>query len=182
MSRSNPWKRKQRHTRHTTLIVVEGDTEENFLKHLQSACGRDCGTRLTIENTHGGSGDFVLQKAISLCQPFDVCACLYDADRKATKQKNLAKARRLKITQIISDPAIESLLLRILGRKPPSDTKRCKEQLDALVSGDSLTTIKGFEKHFPFTLLNEKRTSIEPLDAIIKLVDRRKSGSLKLGG
>ena len=43
MSRSNPTKRKPRTTRHTTLIVVEGESEAVLIKHLKNHFGQDAG-------------------------------------------------------------------------------------------------------------------------------------------
>jgi hypothetical protein len=54
------------------------------VKYLKGLCGRDCGTRVTIENGHGGGGDSVLKKTIQLDTPYDVCVCLYDTDRMPT--------------------------------------------------------------------------------------------------
>ena len=95
MSRSNPWKQKPRHTRHTTLIVVEGDTELAFVNYLKAHCGRNCGTVVTIQNAHGGSGDAVLELTIKQCQGYDVRACLYDMDRAPTIKKRICKANQL---------------------------------------------------------------------------------------
>jgi hypothetical protein len=67
------------------------------------------------------------------------------------------------------------LQLRSLGHSPASDTKRCKEQLYALVSGDSITNIKTFEKHFPIEMLSEQRKYTEALGALFKLIDRGKA-------
>ncbi|MEI8293258.1 MAG: hypothetical protein WCG66_04600 [bacterium] len=43
MSRSNPAKRKPRATRHITLIVVEGESEAVFIRHLKNHFGHDAG-------------------------------------------------------------------------------------------------------------------------------------------
>lgn len=174
MARSNPWKQKPRNTCHTTLAVVEGDTEEALLNHIKAICGRNCGTRLTIENTHGGSGDFVLEKTINLQGPYDVCACIYDGDREAIKKQILARAGRLKIKRFVSTPSIEVLLLEILGQRTPDSTELCKTRLKQYVGGDRLTGINDFQKHFPHELLAAKRKDIPMLDALFKLVDRRK--------
>ena len=173
MARSEPWKQKPRHTAHTTLVVVEGDTEKALLNHIKRICGRNCGTQLTIENTHGGSGEVVLEKAIRMHKPYDISACLYDADREATKKQNLYDADRFKIRRFVSVPCIEALLLETLEQRVPATTEECKRRLNEKVRGDSLTGISGFQKHFPQELLERKRKDIPLLDDLFRLVDRR---------
>ena len=170
MSRSNPWKQKSRQTRHTTLIVVEGDTEYAFVKYLKGLCGRDCGTRVTIENGHGGGGDSVLKKTIQLGTPYDVCVCLYDTDRMPTAKGHIQKAKRLGIIEIASTPAIEALFLEILGERIPPETADCKRALQQLLGGDKLTAQGTFEKHFPKDLLERQRAFVTPLDQLLQMI------------
>ncbi len=121
MSRTNPWKQKPRHTRHTTLIVVEEDTELALVNYLKGLCGRDCGTRVTPENAHGGSGDVVLNLAIKLCKAYDARACLYDTDRAPTVKKDIRKAPFPAITPLgclhvlASKSAKDSIFLAFFG-------------------------------------------------------------------
>jgi hypothetical protein len=175
MSRSNPWKQKSRQTRHTTLIVVEGDTEYAFVKYLKGLCGRDCGTRVTIENGHGGGGDSVLRKTIQLGTAYDVCVCLYDTDRMPTAKGHIRKAIRLGIIEIASAPAIEALFLEILGQRPPTETAACKRALQQLLGDDKLTAQGTFEKHFPQDLLERQQASVACLDQLYGCIQRRSS-------
>lgn len=172
MSRSNPWKQKPRYTRHTTLIVIEGDTELAFVKYLKGLCGRNCGTRVTLENAHGGSGDDVLKLAIKLCQPYDVCACLYDTDRPPRLKKSMNKAKRLRIIEIQSMPCIEGLLLEILGEKVPNTTDECKRVILQIVGNDRLTEEATFVKCFPSSLIQHKRANVYQLDSLMRLINR----------
>ena len=173
MSRSNPWKRKPRSTRHTTLIVVEGDTERALVNYLKILCGRNCVTRVTIENAHGGSGDGVLQLAIKLCSnAFDSCACLYDTDRAPTIKRFMDKARKLKIQEIPSAPCIEGLLLEILGEKVPSSSDECKRAMGLIVGSDSLTDCSTYEKYFSKNLFERRRLEVCQLNALLKLIKR----------
>ncbi|MGE9270993.1 MAG: RloB domain-containing protein [Verrucomicrobiales bacterium] len=172
MSRSNPWKQKPRHTRHTTLIVVEGDTELALVNYLKGLCGRNCGTRVTIENAHGGSGDTVLKLAIKRCKPFDVSACLYDTDRAPTIKKHIRKAKQLDIQEIKSTPCIEALLLEIQGEKVPASNEDCKRAMQRIVGDDNLTEVATFEKYFPQDLIERRSSEVSQLGALMGLINR----------
>lgn len=172
MSRSNPWKQKPRHTRHTTLIVVEGDTELALVNYLKGLCGRDCGTRVTAENAHGGSGDVVLKLAIKLSKPFDACACLYDTDRAPKTKKHIQKSKQLGIQEIKSTPCIEALLLEILKEKVPASTEDCKRAMQRIVGNDSLTEVATFEKYFPQDLIERRKSEVTQLGALMGLINR----------
>lgn len=172
MSRSNPRKQKPRHTRHTTLIVVEGDTELALVNYLKVLCGRNCGTKVTPENAHGGSGDVVLKLAIKLCRAYDAKACLYDTDRAPTFKKDIRKAKQLGIQEIQSIPCIEALLLEILGEKVPASTKDCKRAMQRIVGGDSLKEVATFEKYFPQDLIERRRSEVSQLGALMGLINR----------
>jgi hypothetical protein len=173
MSRSNPWKQKPRHTRHTTLIVVEGDTEYAFVQYLKGLCGRNCGTRVTIENAHGGSGDAVLKKAIQLYPPYDACLCLYDTDRIPTIKGNIRKAEGMGIIEVPSVPCIEALLLEILEENVPTTTAECKRAMQRIVGEAKLTDITTLKKHFPQKRLEDRRTTISPLDQLLRSIKRK---------
>lgn len=170
MSRSNPWKQKTRQTRHTTLIVVEGDTELALVKHLRALCGRNCGTRVTIENAHGGGGDSVLKKAIQLGKDFDACACLYDMDRAPSQKGLMCKADRMGITEIQSTPCIEALLLEVLNQPIPEDTELCKRAMQRIIGTAPLTSVDTFEQHFELDLLERQRDSITSLDQLLRMI------------
>lgn len=173
MSRSNPWKQKTRQTRHTTLIVVEGDTEYAFVQYLKGLCGRNCGTRVTIENAHGGGGDSVLKKAIQLCPPYDVCLCLYDTDRMPTVKGHIQKAKRLGIIEVQSVPCIEALLLKILGEHVPTETAQCKRAMQYIAGQDKLTDSSTLEQYFPLDLLEQRRCNIQSLDQLFQYIKRK---------
>lgn len=110
MSRSNPSKRKPRSTRHTTLIVVEGESDEVFLKHLRNHFGKDSGSRITVKTARGNS-DAVLRTAINSFEAFDRRVALYDADWKP-QEKNFrdATSTKRKIQILTCSPCIEGLL------------------------------------------------------------------------
>jgi|LNAP01.1.fsa_nt_gb hypothetical protein len=165
-----PWKPKAPPIRHTTLLVVEGDTERAFVGHLRALFARNCGTRLTIECAYGGSGDAILDHALKLCPGFDRRAVIYDADRPPTLKTLLQKAHAQKLDCIVSAPAIEAVLLAILDQPVPRDTETCKRALAALIS-DSLTDVRNYSRHFPESLLRAKATTVPALARLLALMN-----------
>jgi hypothetical protein len=164
------WKSKPRLIRHTTLLVVEGDTEKAFVTHLRSRFGRQCGTRLTIECAYGGSGDAILAHALKLCPGFDRRAVLYDADRPPTSKTLLADAERKKLERIVSTPAIDGVLLSILGQAAPRETADCKRCLADLIA-DSLTDWRNYARHFPEADLRARAASVPTLAQLLALMN-----------
>lgn len=164
------WKPKTPLIRHTTLLVVEGDTERAFVGHLKALFARNCGTRLTIECAYGGSGDAILDHALKLCPGFDRRAVLYDADRPPTLKTLLNKAQTQHLEQIVSSPAIEAVLLAILGQPVPRDTELCKRALADLIS-DSLTDVRNYPRHFSEVLLRQKAADVATLGRILALLN-----------
>jgi hypothetical protein len=173
MSRSNPWKKKPRYTQHTTLIVVEGDTEYYFIQHLRQICGRNCGTRATIENVHGGSGDHVLKQAIKKSKDFDTCACLYDMDRAPTVKRDLAKADCMGIVQIASSPCIEAFLLELLGQSVPRTSEDCKRAISSITGGQPLTDLKVLGAHFGVDLIRRQAKSMKTMEWLWNIISPR---------
>ena len=170
MSRSNPWKRKPRYTQHTTLIVVEGDTESYFVQHLKKICGRSCGTRVTIENVHGGSGGHVLKQAIKKGKDFDSCACLYDSDRAPKIKRDMAKAKRMGIVQIASSPCIEAFLLELLGQNVPRTSDECKRAIGAITGGQPLTDPRILETYFSADLIRRQALAKKSMKRLWNIV------------
>lgn len=166
MSRSNPFKRKPRSTRHTTLIVVEGKTDEIFLKHLRLTLGRAGGSRVEISPVYGNS-DAVLKKAINSFEAFDLRVVLFDNDRPP-QEKHLKAAHRKKIQILTCTPCIEGFLLTILGEKPPSASADCKRRVEERL-GQSLMKPETYQRHFSKELLIERSSKIELLEQILRL-------------
>jgi hypothetical protein len=152
---------------------VEGDTELTLVNYLKALCGRNCGTRVTTENAHGGSGDTVLKLAINRCKSFDVSACLYDTDRAPKVKKHILKAKQLDIQEIKSTPCIEALLLEILDEKVPASTEDCKRAMQRIVGNDSLTEIATFKKYFPQELIKQRKSEVSQLGKLMGLINRK---------
>ncbi|MEI7463086.1 MAG: hypothetical protein WCK03_01665 [Candidatus Taylorbacteria bacterium] len=146
--------------------MVEGESDEVFLKHLNILFGRDSGSRLTVKSPHG-NGDAVLKTAIESFEAFDRRVALYDNDRPP-QEKHLKAAHRKKIQILTCSPCIEGLLLEILGEKPSSSSAECKRRLEQLI-GQSLTSLQTYERHFPLTLLTSCAAHIGTLRALLDL-------------
>lgn len=163
---SRPFKPKPRTTHHTTLIVVEGETEEVFLKHLKIQFGRDSGSRITVKSPPGNA-DAVLKTAIDSFEAFDRRVALYDDDWQP-QAKHLKAAHRRKIHVLTCSPCIEGLLLGILGEKPPGTSAECKRRLEQRI-GQSLTNLQTYERHFPAALLIKRAAELAKLQDLLDL-------------
>jgi hypothetical protein len=167
MSRSNPTKRKPRTTRHTTLIVVEGESEAVLIKHLRNHFGQDAGSRITVKSA-SGNGDAVLKTAINSFEAFDRRVALYDADWQP-QEKHLQAARKRKIQILTCSPCLEGLLLEILGEKPATTSADCKRRLKLQLGEATLTNPQTYERHFPHLLLTSRADALNTLRALIEL-------------
>lgn len=166
MSRSNPFKRKPRAARHTTLIVVEGETDEVFLKHLKIHFGKDSGSRVTVKSARGNA-DAVLKAAIHSFEAFDRRVVLFDNDWQP-QARHLAAAKKRKIQLLRCTPCIEGLLLAVLGEKSSGNSAECKRRLEQM-TGQSLTDLQTYRKYFPPTILEARASELETLRALLNL-------------
>ncbi len=166
MSRSNPYKRKPRAARHTTLVVVEGETDEVFLRHLKIHFGKDSGSRVTVRSARG-NGDAVLKAAMDSFEAFDRRVALFDNDWQP-QAKHLDAARKRKIAMLRCFPCFEGFLLAILGEKPPATSAECKQRLLQRI-GQSLANPQTYESHFPPAVLAARGPLLEPLAALLEL-------------
>lgn len=166
-------KRPLRKTNRTVLIVVEGETEEAFVTHLKSLYYRR-GMKLTvhIRNAYGYGPQGIINKLKSVAQTaaYDHRIAVLDADvpLKAAEDKWL---RGAKIEIIVSAPAIEAILLAILGKHAPDITGACKNELQKHASGDQ-TDARYHQRHFPLETLEQARGKVPALDALIAAVSR----------
>lgn len=167
MSRSNPTKRKPRTTRHTTLSVVEGESEAVLIKHLKNHFGQDASSRITVKSS-SGNGDAVLKMAINSFEAFDRRVALYDADWQPQK-KHLQAARKRKIQILTCSPCLEGLLWEVLGEKPASTSAECKRRLKLQLGESSLTNQQTYERHFTPSLLSSRADSLRTLQDLLDL-------------
>lgn len=161
-------KKALRKTNSTVLIVVEGYTEEAFLTHLK-ALYYQRGTRLSVQikNAQGYGPKGIITKLLAVTKTaefehfvvvFDGDIPLSPADEKMLKSLNADK--------VISIPAIEATLLRILNKPAPDTTAACKTKLQQYAPGNSVE-VSYFNKHFPFALLEERRNEVPQLAQLI---------------
>lgn len=155
-------------TNKTILLVVEGDTEDVFVKHLKSVyVSRDSNFRVNIKNARGYGPQGVADKMKSTIKtaPHDLYGVVMDSDIEIDDaSKNYFKEKSAKL--FLSSPVIEATLLQIKGKKPKLTNSACKEQLDRLLPGDK-TDPRYYERNFDAALIEKGRSKIESLDKLI---------------
>ncbi len=165
MSRSNPRKQKPRSTRFTAQIVVEGDTEVAFCRHLKSLYAHHCGVQVQIHNARGGSPQDLIKAALS--RPgFDRTCVFFDTD-VALPETWVAKSRRAGHISITPSPCVEAFLLALLRRPCPAETAACKRAFDAILSPPDKYDSRAYARHFPKELLDSARHPL--LDTLLSV-------------
>lgn len=156
---------------HKTLLVVgEGYDEVAFLNHLKQfpgVCGK--GVEITIKNARGKGAAGVIDCAIKLKAnaAFDKVAVLLDTDTDWTPA--VAKlAKRNSVQVLTSDPCLEALLLRVLG-KTPGLAKDLKKQFDPYVQNDG-TRREDYGQYFGLLVLQQARQNEPTIDELLKLL------------
>lgn len=169
MARNN--NRRMRTVRPTLLAVGEGPDDSAFLKYLRSVYCKDYeGVKLTTQPAHGKCPKHIINVAIKVNGDFDKRIALLDIDVKI-KSQEYDLATKNNITLINPQPSIEAMLLRILGKKPPSTTKECKRALKKLFpNADFKNDTAAYQKYFPLELIETSRDRIPELDQLIKLI------------
>ena len=154
----------------TLLIVGEGYDEVAFLNHLKQfpgVCGR--GVEITIRNARGKGAAGVIDCAIKLKAnaAYDQVAVLLDTDTDwSTAVAKLAKQKKIQVLN--SDPCLEALLLRVLG-KTPGQAKDLKKQFDPYVQNDG-TRREDYAEHFGLAVLQAARMNEATIDTLLKLL------------
>jgi hypothetical protein len=143
----------QRCIKRTLLLVGEGLHDAAFLTHVKHHCApRGSGLVVTVKNAHGKGALKVVNFAIRQRKNihYDVCVVLVDTDTDYNKNVELL-AKRNGIHLIASDPCIEALLLRVIGKKP-GKASRLKAQFAPYVAGDP-TNSQNYEENFGMKIL-----------------------------
>lgn len=153
-------RRKIKKVRQTTLLIVgEGAHDKAFLDHLKSLYdGRESGQRVKIESGDGGSPHDLIKNTIKKIShvDYDKVIIFMDSDVEI-KISDRSEAKRKNITLILSEPiCLEGYLLKLLGRRVPSNAEQCKSILHGLLSGPP-TEYKSYRALF-------NREFIESLD------------------
>lgn len=125
---------------------------------------------MTARPAHGKNPQHIINVAINAISAFDKRIAVLDIDVQIRSQ-DYDLARKNNITLINPQPSIDAMLLRILGKKPPSTTDKCKEALEKLFpNADFNNDTTAYQKHFPLELIEASRDRIPELDQLIKLI------------
>ncbi len=157
----------------TLLIVGEGRHEEAFLNHLKSLyVTRGCGLSVTIKNARGKGALHVIDwtaRQIANAD-YDVVAALLDTDTDwNVKTEKLAKTKKIQVLK--SEPCLEAMMLRLIGKSAIGDTNALKRQFAPFVNNDA-TQRANYELHFSSTCLLAGRAKEPTIDALLKLFGR----------
>lgn len=156
--------------RKTLLIVGEGYDEVAFLNHLKQfpgVCGQ--GVEITIKNARGKGAAGVIDCAIKLQAnaAYDSVAVLLDTDTDwNAKVEKLAKQKKIQV--LPSEPCLEAMLLRVIG-KSPAAAKDLKKQFDPYVQNDG-TRREDYQQHFGLAVLQGARHREPTIDGLLALL------------
>lgn len=156
--------------RKTLLIVGEGYDEVAFLNHLKQfpgVCGQ--GVEITIRNARGKGAAGVVDCAIKLQAnaAYDSVAVLLDTDTDwNAKVEKLARQKKIQV--LPSEPCLEAMLLRVIG-KPPVAGKDLKKQFDPYVHNDG-THREDYEENFGLAVLQAARHREPTIDRLLSLL------------
>ncbi|HQC86969.1 MAG TPA: hypothetical protein PLN82_14000 [Rhodoferax sp.] len=168
--------RQLRHVARTVLLAGEGDAEVLFMQHLKGLyVQRGSGIVITIKNARGKGAAHVVDFAFrqSRNAAYDVKAALLDTDA-GWSDKTRAMARKAKVQVLPCEPCLEAMLLTV-HRVPIEGhtTAQLKHSFEARFgcAASDATTLR----HFNRELLDEARTRIPVLDALLNLLTKTSS-------
>jgi hypothetical protein len=155
----------------STLIVVEGETEEAFCIYLKEIFSRGVGMSITVENARGGSPEAIVNYAKKLCQNkhHDRKVIFLDGDRSfSPKAQRLISS--LKVQVILSSPCVEGLFLHILEENVPPHSDACKKVFhEKILDAKEKTGRKGYYKALPYSLLLHQRAKVQALNELLQI-------------
>lgn len=159
------WKAKS-----TLLIVGEGQSEVAFLNHVKQLFSvRGNGKQIKIKNAQGGGAKHVIDWTLrqKLNADYDVVAVIFDTDTVCWNEKVQSNAKKNRIHLLTSEPCLEGMLLRVLGKSDKGDSKELKNRFSPFVNGDSTIT-ENYGKHFTKKILMESKE--ETIQQLLKLI------------
>ena len=179
MARSNPTKRNQREAKHTTLLYGEGYSEKIFLEYLRGIYARSSSVRVTIKCGSGGSPEMIVSKAMRDAGRFDRRIVVMDGDSGAGEMRRVRELAESNGIRIIENtPCLEGVLLSILesGKSYSSmSSGDCKEEFESrYIRRQERRDKRKYEQYFPKALLDEERSRVEELDALISVFEAPK--------
>jgi hypothetical protein len=158
-----------RKAQRTLLIVGEGHDEAAFLVHVKSLfITRGCGLSVTIKNAQGKGAKHVVEYTIGQKKnaAYDHVAALLDTDTDWTDTVR-ARAENNDIVVLKSEPCLEAVLLRVMGKKDQGNSNKLKKQLRAALAGDA-SEKESYATRFTKAVLEKVR---EPsIEALINLL------------
>jgi hypothetical protein len=173
MTRRQGRRRPRRRAKKTVLVVGEGHSEAEFLRHLKSLYApRDCGVSVTVSNAQGKGPAHVIDHTLGQMRSpgdYNLVAALLDDD-VSCPQAHLRKACDHGIDLIWSSPCFEALLLEILGEYTPSRTQHCKARFDTTYGIDRCHPA-AYGPLFPKTVLEQRRRTVRNLDVLCRLME-----------
>lgn len=167
-------RKNQRTVRQTLLIVGEGASEKAFIGHLKSLYSTAAGPSISLISAGGKAPDGPIDEAISYKKQrkYDEIVVLLDKDI-AWKKEKINEAEYNNIKLVGSQPCLEGLLLKILDKSVPDESKKCKTQLQNMLPGKS-TESRSYASLFPKELLDKVRNKVKPLGTLISYISGEK--------
>jgi len=171
-----------RRTKTTILIVGEGPTEKAFLQYLKDMfITREMDIAVKVECGSGGSPKSVVEKAVRLkgSRAYDKCFVLVDADLLFEHDGELERRMHKKphVEMLNATSCIEGLLLAILDPDfsqqgtTSDESKRIFETKH--LPEDKKTDKRSYERIFSRQVIEERRSEVPELDAILKAIGVR---------
>ncbi len=143
--------------RHTVLVVVEGDTEFAFCRHLKAHLSRGKGIEIHIHNAHGGAPTKIVEFAKQRAKQasYDDVVIVFDTDLALTPTgKRSAESIKAKLFRFT--PCIEAWFLNLLGEHHPSDTPSCKKRFHEVgLDEKAKCEREQYDSIFPKTLFDD---------------------------
>ena len=175
MSRSNPFKKKRRAASKTLLVYGEGLGEEMFLKHLKRLYAYGSNTAVTIRNGRGGDAASIVINADNEPGGFNKKVVVLDNDKRPeemNRARQEAQTRGIELFE--NNPCLEAMLLVVLNGGQSYKTKGsgwCKNQFQSQHIGKKKRSdTREYERVFPKSLLDAKRSQVAELDTLISLI------------
>lgn len=150
-----------------------GRHEEAFLNHLkQLYVPRGCGLSVTIKNARGKGALHVIDwtaKQIANAD-YDAVAALLDTDTDwNAKTEKLAKSKKIQVLK--SEPCLEAMMLRLIGKSANGDAQALKKQFAPFVNNDP-TQRESYALHFGPVYLMAGRSKEPTINALLRLFGR----------
>ena len=152
------------------MIVGKGYDEVAFPNHLKQFPGvYGQGVEITIKNARGKGAAGVIDCAIKLQAnaAYDSVAVLLDTDTDwNAKVEKLAKQKKIQV--LPSEPCLEAMLLRVIGKRPAAGND-LKKQFDPYVQNDG-TRREDYQQHFGLAVLQGARHREPTIDGLLSLL------------